>query len=429
MTDIESLKGFYDRYPEEFAAWREVIDVVETTAAEFGFREIDTPAVERRKLYEIKSGEELMEQTYSFEDRGGRQVTLTPEQTPTRARLVQARKDLKTPIKWCDTSKRWRYENVQKGRDREFFQTDIDVFGIESVEADAEVIAVAATIYERLGVADRVEFLINDRTLLDALLEAEGVEHTDAVMGVIDDREKLSREEFLTDLRNAGLAHTTAERVAELTAIRGPITEEIDRLRELAPDDDAAIEAVDRMADLADALESYGVADVCKLDLSIVRGLAYYTGLVFEAFDSEGELRALFGGGRYDDLVGLFGSQDVPAVGFAFGYSTTRELLLKEGEWPAEELSTDVYVAAVSGDVREEALGFASDLREHGLVVETDLAGRGLGGQFEYADSINAETVLIVGQRDLDDGVVTVRDMDSGDERRVPVGDVVDELT
>ncbi|QSG07714.1 histidine--tRNA ligase [Halapricum desulfuricans] len=428
MTDIESLKGFYDRYPEEFAAWRDVIDVVETTAAEFGFREIDTPAVERRALYEIKSGEELMDQTYSFKDRGGRQVTLTPEQTPTRARLVQQRKDLKTPIKWYDTSKRWRYENVQKGRDREFFQTDIDVFGIESVEADAEVIAVAATIYERLGVADRVEFLINDRTLLDALLAAEGIANTDAVMKVIDDKEKLAREEFLTELRNTGVAHESAERIDELTSIRGPITEEIDRLRELAPDDEAAVEAVDRMADLADALESYGVAEACKLDLSIVRGLAYYTGLVFEAFDSEGELRALFGGGRYDDLVGLFGSQDVSAVGFAFGYSTTRELLKMEGEWPAEEVSTDVYVAAVSGDVREAALGFASGLREAGLVVETDLANRGLGGQFEYADSINADTVLIVGQRDLDDGVVTVRDMDSGDERRVSIEDVVDEL-
>jgi histidyl-tRNA synthetase len=429
MTDIESLKGFYDRYPEEFAAWREVIDVVETTAAEFGFREINTPAVERRKLYEIKSGEELLDQTYSFEDKGGRDVTLTPEQTPTRARLVQQRKDLKTPIKWFDTSKRWRYENVQKGRDREFFQTDIDVFGIESVEADAEVIAVAATIYERLGVGDRVEFLINDRTLLDALLDAEGIDNTDEVMRVIDDKEKLSREEFLTDLRNTGVTNESAERIDELTAIRGPITEEVDRLRELAPEDEDAQAAVDRMADLAAALESYGVADVCKLDLSIVRGLAYYTGLVFEAFDSEGELRALFGGGRYDDLVNLFGSQDVPAIGFAFGYSTTRELLKKEGEWPAEELSTDVYVAAVSGDVRDEALGFASDLREAGLVVETDLADRGLGSQFGYADSINADTVLIVGQRDLDNGEVTVRDMTSGDEEQVPIEDLIDEVT
>jgi len=429
MSDIESLKGFYDRYPEEFAAWRQVIDVVERTAAEFGFREVNTPAVERRALYAVKSGEELLDQTYSFEDRGGRAVTLTPEQTPTRARMVQARKDLKTPIKWYDTSKRWRYENVQKGRDREFFQTDVDVFGVDSVTADAEVIAVAATIYERLGVADRVEFLINDRTLLDALLDAEGIDDPEAAMRVIDDREKLTRDAFLTELRDEGFAHESAERVAELTAIRGPIAGEIDRLRELAPEDPDAQAAVDRMADLAAALDSYGIADVCKLDLSIVRGLAYYTGLVFEAFDSEGELRALFGGGRYDDLVSLFGSQDVPAVGFAFGYSTTRELLQKAGEWPGEELATDVYVAAVSEDVRDEALSFASDLRERELIVETDLAGRGLGSQFGYADGIGAETVLIVGQRDLDDGVVTVRDMVSGDEEQVPVDDVVAELT
>jgi len=428
MTDIESLKGFYDRYPEEFAAWREVIDVVETTAAEFGFREIDTPAVERRELYEIKSGEELMDQTYSFEDKGGRAVTLTPEQTPTRARLVQQRKDLKTPIKWYDTSKRWRYENVQKGRDREFFQTDIDVFGIESVEADAEVIAVAATIYERLGVADRVEFLINDRTLLESILSAYGIDNTEAVMGVIDDKEKLSDAEFRTELLGVGVSSDIVDNVVETTSVRGPIREEVERMAAIAPDDEDAQAAVDRMADLADALESYGVADACKLDLSIVRGLAYYTGLVFEAFDSEGELRALFGGGRYDDLVGLFGSQDVPAVGFAFGYSTTRELLKKEGEWPSEALSTDVYVAAVSDDVREAALGFASELREAGLVVETGLAGRGLGGQFGYADSINAETVLIVGQRDLENDEVTVRDMASGDEEQVPVEDVVGEL-
>lgn len=428
MTDIESLKGFYDRYPDEFAAWREVIDVVETTAAEFGFREIDTPAVERRELYEIKSGEELMDQTYSFKDKGGRAVTLTPEQTPTRARLVQQRKDLKTPIKWYDTSKRWRYENVQKGRDREFFQTDIDVFGIESVEADAEVIAVAATIYERLGVGDRVEFLINDRTLLESILSAYGIDDTEAVMGVIDDKEKLSDAEFRTELLGAGVSSDIVDNVVETTSVRGPIREEVERLAAIAPDDVDAQAAVDRMADLADALESYGVADVCKLDLSIVRGLAYYTGLVFEAFDSEGELRALFGGGRYDDLVGLFGSQDVPAVGFAFGYSTTRELLKKEGEWPSEALSTDVYVAAVSDDVREEALGFASDLREEGFVVETGLAGRGLGGQFGYADSINAETVLIVGQRDLENDEVTVRDMASGEETQVPIGDVVGEL-
>jgi histidyl-tRNA synthetase len=429
MTNVTNLKGFYDRFPDEFAAWREVIDVVESTAAEFGFREIDTPAVERTELYEVKSGDELLDQTYSFDDRGGRRVTLTPEQTPTRARMVQERKDLSTPIKWYDTSKRWRYENVQKGRDREFFQTDIDVFGIESVAADAEVIACGATIYRKLGVADAVEFLINDRTLLESLLEAEGIENTVEVMRVIDDKEKLSASEFHEALADRGVTGADADRVDRLTSISGPIAGTIDELREQAPDDAAAEAAVERMADLADALESHGVASTCRLDLSIVRGLAYYTGLVFEAFDAEGELRALFGGGRYDDLVGLFGGREVPAVGFAFGYSTTRELLVREGAWPDESVSTDVYVATVSDSVRDRGLAFARDLRAAGLVVETDLAGRSLGSQLGYADTIDAAITLIVGERDLAEGVITVRDMASGDEEAVPVDEVTADVT
>jgi histidyl-tRNA synthetase len=425
MTEITSLKGFYDRYADEFASWRQVIDTVESTAAEFGFREVNTPAVERTDLYRVKSGEELLDQTYSFEDRGGREVTLTPEQTPTRARMVQEkRQELSTPIKWYDTSKRWRYEQVQKGRDREFFQTDIDIFGVESVAADAEVIACAARIYEKLGVTDRVEFLVNDRRLLEAALEANDIDNTTQVMQVVDDREKLTTPEFHDALANVGVDGDAAQRVDEITSISGPITETVDELAARTPDDEATVEAVERMTALADRLDAYGVADVCRLDLSIVRGLAYYTGLVFEAFDTEGELRALFGGGRYDDLVGLFGDREVPAVGFAFGYSPTRELLEREGKLPPEEPRTDAYVAAVSASVADDAVDIADSLRRDGLVVETDLSGRGLGDQLSYADGIGAQLTLIVGERDLSNDEVTVRDMTSGEEEQVPLSTV-----
>ncbi|MFB6107206.1 MAG: histidine--tRNA ligase [Halobacteriaceae archaeon] len=429
MVELSSLKGMYDRYPPEWAAYRALVDVVEETAAEFGFREIDAPSVERTDLYRVKSGDELLDQTYSFEDRGGREVTLIPEQTPTRARLVQQRKDLKTPIKWYDTSKRWRYEQVQKGRDREFLQTDVDVFGVESVEADAEVVACAATIFRKLGVADRVEFLVNDRTLLEAVLDAHGVDDQEAVMRVVDDKEKMDTAEFRRNLRETGLSREKAAEVDALTDVRGPIVDTVEELAAEAPDDERTAAAVERMEDLAAALETYGVADVCRLDLSVVRGLAYYTGLVFEAFDTEGDLRALFGGGRYDDLVGLFGGQEVPAVGFGFGYSTTALLLQDAGEWPAEAVSTDVYVLSVSGDVRETALEFAMGLREEGLVVETDLADRSVGSQFGYADTINAAHVVVVGSNDLANDEVTVRDMDSGEEDLVPVDRLVGEVT
>ncbi|WP_049972893.1 histidine--tRNA ligase [Haladaptatus cibarius] len=428
MDEFESLKGFYDRYPGEWAAWRKIVDTVEETGREFGFREIDAPSVEPTDLFRVKSGEDIVEETYSFEDKGGREVTLIPEQTPTRARLVQQRKDLGTPIKWFDTSKRWRYEAVQKGRDREFFQTDFDIFGVESVEADAEIIACAGTIFEKLGVADSVEFRLNDRKLLDALLRGIGVGESKDVMRVIDKKEKINREEFLDKLETEGVDPETAEEIDELTAISGEMERALVELSDKAPESEAADEAIGRMHELYDALSAYGVESMCTFDLSIVRGMDYYTGLVFEAFATESDLRALFGGGRYDDLIGQFGSRDVPAIGFAFGYSPTMHLMKELGEWPEEDVSTDAYVLSVSDSVGEIGLEYAMGLRQGGLTVETDLTDRSVGEQFGYADRINAEYTVVVGERDLNEGVVTVQNMESGEEEQVPKDEVVEHV-
>ncbi len=424
--NLESLKGTYDRYPDEWATWKHLIEVVEETAEEFGFRQIDPPSIERQELWTEKEEDSVTDEMYAFTDKGDSEITLVPEETPTRARLIQKRKDLKTPVKWYNTGKRWRYEDVTKGRDREFRQTDMDIFGIESVEADAEIIATAATIYQKLDLDDRVKFLINDRELLESILESHDIEKTEEAMKVIDDKEKLGREEFLEDLEDRGLTRDEAEQVDELTDISGPILENIEELRDKAPEE--VQESVDRMESLGKALESYGVADMCRFDLSIVRGLAYYTGLVFEAFDSEGELRALFGGGRYDELVGTFGDREVPAVGFAFGYSTTIELLKKEDRYPLREVETDVYVLSVSESVRDVALDYATRLRQEGLSVETDLAGRGFGSQLGYADDMNAKRVLIVGERDLENDEVTMKHMDSGEEENLDRDEVAEHL-
>jgi len=426
--ELESLKGIYDRYPDEWQTWKKLIEVVDETAEEFGFRQIDPPSVERQELWTSKGEEDddILDEMYAFKDQGERGVTLIPEQTPTRARLIQKRKDLKTPIKWYCTSKRWRYQEVTRGRDREFRQGDFDIFGIESVEADAEVIAAAATIYKKLDLDDRVEFLINDRALLESILASHGIKRTEEAMKVVDDKEKLSQEEFLDDLIDRGLSKEEAKKVDDLTSISGPILDQINELREKAPED--VQDRVDRLESLGDALDSYGVAEMCKFDLSIVRGLAYYTGLVFEAFDSEGELRALFGGGRYDNLVGDFGNQEVPAVGFGFGYSTTIELLKKEDRYPLKEVETDVYVLTVSESVRDTGLRYATKLREEGLSVETNLSRRGFGSQLGYADNINAKRVLIVGERDLENNEVTIKHMDSGEEENLDKDKVIAHL-
>ena len=424
--NLESLKGTYDRYPEEWATWKYLIEIVDETAEEFGFRSFNPPTIERQELWTEKEEDSVTEEMYAFTDKGENEVTLIPEQTPTRARLIQKRKDLKTPVKWYDTSKRWRYEDVTKGRDREFLQGDFDIFGIESVEADAEVIAAAATVFRKLDLDNRVDFRINDRELLESILESHGISETEEAMKVVDDKEKMDREEFLNDLEERGLTSEEAEQVDELTSISGPILEQINELREKAPEE--VQESVDRMESLGEALESYGIAEMCRFDLSIVRGLAYYTGLVFEAFDTEGELRALFGGGRYDELVGTFGEREVPAVGFAFGYSPTIELLKKEERYPLKNVETDVYVLSVSESVRDVALNYATKLREKELSVETDLARRGFGSQLGYADDINAEKVLIVGERDLENNEVTLKDMESGEEENVDKVKVIEHL-
>ncbi len=406
MPQFDRLKGFRDFYPGEQAARDEVFRRVEGVVERYGFRRVDTPSLESLDLFLVKSGEELVEQTYSFADKGGRDVTMIPEQTPGRARMIAANKALSTPIKWYDTSKRWRYESPQKGRLREFYQTDIDIFGVDSVQADAEILAVAADIMAALDVQDAVHILVNDRRLLEGILTSHGIDAAEDVMQVIDDREKMTAQAFRDELQACGLSGDEAANVADLTAVSGPIDDVLPRVRELAPEGEAAAAALDRMGELRDALAAYDVADDIRLDLSIVRGLAYYTGLVFEVFDEQGDLRAVCGGGRYDELV--------------------EEFMKREGVWPAEQVATDYYVLPVSDGVRDTALEIVAALRDEGHVVEVDLTGRNVGNQFDYADSINADRVVVVGERDLEQGEVTVKDMATGEEEAVPLDQFLD---
>ncbi len=425
--NLESLKGTYDRYPDEWSSWRELIETVDEVADEFGFRQLNPPSIERQELWTEKEEDSVTDEMYAFTDKGDNEITLVPEQTPTRARLIQKRKDLKKPVKWYDTSKRWRYEDVTRGRDREFMQGDFDIFGIESVEADAEILAAAATVFRKLELDDRVVLRVSDRQIVEGFLELNDIPEVEKVMKVLDDEEKMTREEYIEELEEIGLKQEEIRKVDTLTDISGAnLEQQLEELEEKTPGE--LNDRVERMKSLVEALESYGVEDMIEIDFSIVRGLAYYTGLVFEAFDSEGELRALFGGGRYDELVGEFGDQDVPAVGFAFGYSPTIELLKKEERWPLKEIETDVYVLSVSESVRNVALDYATRLRDEGLAVETDLAGRGFGSQLGYADDINAKRVLIVGERDLENDEVTMKHMESGKEEKLDRYEVIEHL-
>jgi len=418
----DRLKGFRDFYPDEMGSRREVIDGLEATARQYGFREVGTPAMERTQMYVDKSGEGIVEELYTFTDQGGREVALTPELTPTVARMVVAKQqELSKPIKWFSTRPFWRYEEPQQGRFREFYQTNVDIFGSAEPEADAEILAFAADALTGLGLTgEEFEFRVSHRDILGGLLESFDADvDTREAIRAVDKSEKIEESEYHDLLYEAGLSYDQAAQFDELLAVDEA---DLDDLIDFAGT--ARVEAaVTNLQDVLAAAADFGVREYCTLSLETARGLDYYTGVVFECFDATGEVsRSVFGGGRYDDLIGSFGGQPTPAVGVAPGLAPLSLLCQRAGVWPAESFTTDYYILQV-GDTRDVAARITRTLRDRGHVVETDVAGRSFGAQLDYADSINAETVVIVGEQDLEDDAVTVKDMATGDQVQAPVDD------
>ena len=418
----DSVKGFRDFYPEEMQARRWAMDTLEDVAQRYGFREIGTPAIEPTEMYVDKSGEEIVEELYSFEDKGGRSVALAPELTPTVARMfVEKQQALSKPIKWVSTRPFWRYEEPQQGRFREFYQTNVDIFGSSDPSADAEILAVAVDMLTDLGLtAEDFEIRVSHRDILAGVLESFGadVDVPEAIRAV-DKRAKVDHDDYLDALVEAGLNYGQADKFDEMLQIDA---EEVETLAALTGSEDVRA-ATDNLQAVLDAAEDFGVREYLTVSLTTARGLDYYTGVVFECFDSTGEVsRSVFGGGRYDDLIEGFGGQPTPAVGFAPGHATLQLLCQRAGVWPAEELSTDYYVLQV-GDTRPTAARIARDLRERGHVVESDVADRSFGAQMGYADGINAETVVIVGEQDLANDEVTLKEMDDGEQVSVPLSE------
>ncbi|MDS0278571.1 histidine--tRNA ligase [Halomicroarcula sp. S1AR25-4] len=416
----DRVKGFRDFYPEEMAARRWAMDTIEDVATRYGFREIGTPALEPTEMYTDKSGEEIVEELYSFEDKGGRSVALTPELTPTVARMfVEKQQALSKPVKWVSTRPFWRYEQVQQGRFREFYQTNVDIFGSSDPAADAEVLAVAVDMLTDLGLtSEDFQIRVSHRDILAGLLDSFDAEvDTREAIRAVDKRSKVDHEAYLDALVEAGLSYGQADSFDEMLQSG---EDELDSLADITGSE-AVAEATQNLRAVLDAAADFGVRDHLTLSLTTARGLDYYTGVVFECFDSTGEVsRSVFGGGRYDDLIEGFGGQPTPAVGFAPGHATLQLLCQRAGVWPEEGLSTDYYVLQV-GETRATAARIARDLRELGHVVETDVADRSFGAQMGYADGINAETVVIVGEQDLENDEVTLKEMDEGEQVAVPV--------
>lgn len=421
---FESLPGFREFYPEDcsrrnyiFSHWRKV-------ARAYCFHEYDAPVLEPLELYIEKSGEEIVGQLFNFEDRGGRAVALRPEMTPSLARLVAAKANsLKRPVKWFHVGEHYRYERPQKGRLRAFYQFNVDIFGEPGPVADAELVCLLIQSLQSFGLTEAdFKVRLSDRDLWLLMLASEGLGEAASaeVLTIVDKLERTDRSKTLEKLSavvGSG-AEQFLEKVEAVIAIH-----DYDGLRSFVqslPLEGERKEAVEkRLADwavLMESIDAAGLGDFLQIDLGIVRGLAYYTGFVFEAFEASGEGRALAGGGRYDALVKKLGGPDMPAVGFAMGDVTLEDLLESKGLLP-EFLDAPDFVMVIGGaEERKAAMLDAAKLRSIGYHVNYPLKEQGFGKQFKAANQSGARFALIYGTDELAKGVVKVRDLTSGGE-------------
>jgi histidyl-tRNA synthetase len=416
--NLKPPRGTRDLYPEDqrFREW--LFGHFREIAHRFAFEEVDAPIVEHAELFMRKAGEEIVDQLYHFELHG-RHLALRPEMTPSIARMVMARAGgLRMPIRWFTVTQNWRYERMSRGRKREHYQWNMDIYGEPTVAAEAELIAAVVALVDALGLAKGdVKIRLNSRGLLEESLRAgalrERPEVFEPLCVVIDKIEKIGPDKVVDMLVDpggeVGLEPSAAREVVQMLSITS-----LDDAIHAAPKGSAAGAELQRLWRL---LEAYGIDDRMVFDASVVRGLAYYTGVVFEAFDAEGDLRSICGGGRYDRLTSTLGGPSIPAAGFGFGDVVIAELLSDRGRLPELPRALDDVVFAFGDDQRAAAIEVANRLRGAGRRVELVLGTPKLKRVIADADRDGAKNLWMLGPEEVSRGVVKRRELDSGTER------------
>jgi histidyl-tRNA synthetase len=434
--DVRPVKGTRDFYPAEMRQRNWLFNHWHAVAAQFAFVEYDAPVLEYEELYIRKAGEEVTQQLYNFVDKGQRRVSLRPEMTPSLARMVLNQKGITMPLKWYSIPQCWRYERMTRGRRREHYQWNMDIWGIESVQAEAELLAAMVQFLQAVGLsAADVGIKINSRRVISELLVQTfniPMEKFAATCVLIDKLEKVPLDAIQSDLQDLGLDRSVVESL--LAVLRS--TKSIEDLRVTLGDDS---EAVQQLMAFQEYIAAYGIQDWIVFDPTVVRGLSYYTGVVFEAFDRRGQLRAIAGGGRYDQLLqALGGTTATPAVGFGFGDAVIIELLKDRGLLPNFEKPSDFHavVFAMTPSLNAAAIQIATQLRQvksasddqapwHvDLILEP---GRKLKWVLKHAaDRVGAQYCFIVGSDEYAQGKVAVKNLLDGSQELVELGKLED---
>ena len=417
----QPYKGTRDFYPEDkrfqkwmFSQWREV-------AESFGYEEYDAPLIEPLELYKAKTGEEIVnEQTYVFDDRGGRKVTIRPEMTPTVNRMVAARKqELSYPLRLYSIPNVWRYERPQRGRLREHWQLNIDLFGVSGLQAEIEMIDMASALMHKFGATKSMFTInINSRKLINYILKSYlklSAKSAHDLSKLIDKMHKFTKSEFDKQLKDIVSTRSKREEVSSILKVKS--------IEEL-PDKIKNHSSTQQLNQLLLKCKNRGISNIV-FDISLMRGFDYYTDIVFEIFDTDSSNnRSLFGGGRYDGLVSMFGVESVATIGFGIGDVTLENFLKTHELTPKLEPSTDLIVITV-GDTEELIQPVINQLRNNKLNVAVDFSDKKLDKQLKSAQKSGVRYALVVGHDELKSGTYKLKDFTSSAEQSVQLLDIV----
>ena len=417
---FQSVKGTRDFYPDEMRLRNYITDAWRAVSLRNGFEEYDAPIFEYLDLFTVKSGDEIASQLFSFTDRGGRNLAIRPEITPSLARMVAAKiNSLPRPIKWFSVPRLCRAENPQKGRLREFFQWNVDIIGVDDIQADVECIFVAADFLREVNLtADDACVRIGSRPITVAALRAGGVDDDkiDTALGLLDKITKIEPSAFIKLIEGSGLTMDSLAVAKSLQNVKS-----VDEIRGIFPNRDSALdEDINRLDQLFGKLELMGIGDYAQLDMTIVRGLAYYTGVVYEVFDRENSLRALAGGGRYDRLLEVVGGPGVGATGFGMG-DVVLGILLQEKNKILPVLLTsqlEFYVIDGEDDVFPEVMKIVGELRKGGFITDYSFKRQNVGKQLKEANRREACVGVIVRKN-----AIGLKNLQSGEQDDVTLGD------
>ncbi len=419
---IPPVKGTRDFYPPDMAVRNFIIDGWKKVSLRNGFEEYDGPIFEYLKMFQLKSGDEIVEQLFSLKDRGGRDLALRPEITPTLARMVnQQINSLPKPIKWFSVPRLCRAERPQRGRLREFFQWNIDIIGEDNVLADAETIFCALDYLQEVGLTpDDIVMKISSRKMLAAILQTIGIaaNKLEDLYALLDKRSRLPQEAFEKMLTEQVANENKRKKILELMAV-----ESIKQIGNCLQLSEPAKESVDELKRLFELLDVMGIADFCVFDIGVVRGLAYYTGIVYEIYDKASELRAIGGGGRYDDLLKQFGGPAIPATGFGIGDCVLGILLEEKGllEKQLPSRQPDYFVAFTDKQFFQKAIEITTKLRRAGLAANFDYKSANLSKQLKQASAQSAQKCIIIGAELSENNQLVVKDMTTGEQKLVNV--------